>query len=36
MLCIGQSWPSNIRTVYGDHERYETTYFAPFPVSEHN
>ena len=32
MLCIGQSWPSNIRTVYGDHERYETTYFAPFPV----
>ncbi|KAI7846128.1 hypothetical protein COHA_000389 [Chlorella ohadii] len=31
MLCIGQSWPSNIRTVYGDHERYETTYFAPFP-----
>ena len=30
-LCIAQSWPSNIRTVYRDHERYETTYFAPFP-----
>ncbi|KAL4458768.1 hypothetical protein ABPG75_013633 [Micractinium tetrahymenae] len=30
-LCIKQSWPSNIRTVYGDHERYETTYFAAFP-----
>ncbi|KAI3436087.1 hypothetical protein D9Q98_002145 [Chlorella vulgaris] len=30
-LCISQSWPSNIRTVYRDHERYETTYFAPFP-----
>lgn len=21
MLCIAQSWPSNVRTVYGDHER---------------
>jgi AMP-binding enzyme len=31
-LCIKQAWPSTIRTVYGDHERYETTYFAPFKV----
>ena len=30
-LCIKQSWPSAIRTVYGDQERFETTYFAPFP-----
>ena len=25
------SWPSVLRTVYGDQERYETTYFAPYP-----
>jgi len=30
-LCIKSSWPSAIRTVYGDQERFETTYFAPFP-----
>ena len=30
-LCIKQTWPSAIRTIYGDQERYETTYFAPFP-----
>jgi len=30
-LCIKQSWPSAIRTVYGDQDRFETTYFAPFP-----
>lgn len=30
-LCIKQSWPSAFRTLYGDHERYETTYFKPFP-----
>mmetsp|Transcript_8924 Transcript_8924/g.26779 ORF Transcript_8924/g.26779 Transcript_8924/m.26779 type:complete len:721 (-) Transcript_8924:858-3020(-) len=29
-LCIKQAWPSTIRTVYGDQDRYETTYFAPF------
>ena len=27
-----QSWPSAIRTVFGDQERYETNYFAPFQV----
>lgn len=32
MLCIKQSWPSAIRTVFGDHERFETNYFAPFQV----
>ena len=31
MLCIKQAWPSCLRTVYGDHERYQTNYFAPFP-----
>ncbi|KMT07822.1 hypothetical protein BVRB_6g146340 [Beta vulgaris subsp. vulgaris] len=30
-LCIKQSWPSAFRTLFGDHERYETTYFKPFP-----
>ncbi len=28
--CLLQAWPSTIRTVFGDQERYETTYFAPF------
>ncbi|KAF6163781.1 hypothetical protein GIB67_012140 [Kingdonia uniflora] len=30
-LCIKNSWPGAFRTLYGDHERYETTYFKPFP-----
>ncbi len=30
-LCIKQSWPSQIRTVYGDHERLVKTYFTQFP-----
>ncbi|XP_057530829.1 acetyl-coenzyme A synthetase, chloroplastic/glyoxysomal [Amaranthus tricolor] len=30
-LCVKHSWPSAFRTLYGDHERYETTYFKPFP-----
>ncbi|RYR04598.1 hypothetical protein Ahy_B06g084373 isoform C [Arachis hypogaea] len=29
-LCIKKSWPGAFRTLYGDHERYETTYFKPF------
>lgn len=29
-LCIKSAWPSTFRTLYGDHSRYETTYFAPF------
>lgn len=29
-LCIKNSWPGAFRTLYGDHERYETTYFKPF------
>ena len=29
-LCIDQSWPSQIRTVYGDHERMVQTYFSQY------
>ena len=30
-LVIKKSWPSQIRTVYGDHQRCINTYYAPFP-----
>ncbi|XP_024962724.1 acetyl-coenzyme A synthetase, chloroplastic/glyoxysomal [Cynara cardunculus var. scolymus] len=30
-LCVKSSWPGAFRTLYGDHERYETTYFRAFP-----
>ncbi|CAA0824591.1 Acetyl-coenzyme A synthetase-chloroplastic/glyoxysomal [Striga hermonthica] len=30
-LCVKSSWPGAFRTLYGDHERYETTYFSAFP-----
>ena len=30
LLCVKQSWPAAIRTVYGDQDRFETNYFAPF------
>ncbi|KAF8390793.1 hypothetical protein HHK36_025321 [Tetracentron sinense] len=30
-LCVKSSWPGAFRTLYGDQERYETTYFKPFP-----
>ncbi|XP_022939284.1 acetyl-coenzyme A synthetase, chloroplastic/glyoxysomal-like isoform X1 [Cucurbita moschata] len=30
-LCIKGSWPGALRTLYRDHDRYETTYFKPFP-----
>ena len=30
MLCIDQSWPGQMRTVYGDHERFIKTYFSQF------
>ena len=29
-LCINSSWPSQIRTVYGDHERMLQTYFSQY------
>ena len=29
-LCIADSWPGQMRTVYGDHDRFIQTYFATF------
>ncbi len=30
-LCLADSWPGQMRTVYGDHERFKKTYFSTFP-----
>ncbi len=30
VLCIKDSWPGQMRTVWGDHERFEKTYFADY------
>jgi acetyl-CoA synthetase len=30
-LCIADSWPGQMRTVYGDHKRFIETYFSTFP-----
>jgi acetyl-CoA synthetase len=30
-LCIAESWPGQMRTVYGDHERFVQTYFSTYP-----
>jgi acetyl-CoA synthetase len=30
-LVILDSWPGQMRTVYGDHERFQDTYFSQFP-----
>ena len=29
-LCIADSWPGQMRSVFGDHERFVQTYFATF------
>jgi acetyl-CoA synthetase len=29
-LCIDSSWPGQMRTLYGDHERFVKTYFGAF------
>jgi acetyl-CoA synthetase len=29
-LCIAQPWPGQMRTVYGDHERFKQTYFSTY------
>ncbi len=31
VLCIRDSWPGQMRSVYGDHERFFQTYFANYP-----
>ncbi|WP_158916473.1 acetate--CoA ligase [Caulobacter sp. S45] len=30
-LCISDSWPGQMRTVYGDHPRFIDTYFKAYP-----
>ena len=30
-LCIADSWPGQVRTVFGDHERFVQTYFSIYP-----
>ncbi|MDP3979598.1 MAG: acetate--CoA ligase [Pseudomonas sp.] len=31
VLAIKSSWPSQIRSIYGDHQRMVDTYFKPYP-----
>ena len=30
MLCLKSSWPGQMPTVYGDHDRFIKTYFSQF------
>jgi acetyl-CoA synthetase len=30
VLCIKDSWPGQMRTIWGDHDRFEKTYFADY------
>jgi acetyl-CoA synthetase len=30
-LCLTDSWPGQMRTVYGDHQRFIETYFSTYP-----
>jgi acetyl-CoA synthetase len=30
-LCIAESWPGQMRTIYGDHGRFFETYFSTYP-----
>ena len=30
LLCFSQSWPGQMQTVWGDHDRFKATYFAMF------
>jgi acetyl-CoA synthetase len=30
-LCIADSWPGQMRTVFGDHDRFIKTYFSTYP-----
>ncbi len=30
-LCLADSWPGQMRTVYGDHQRFIETYFTTYP-----
>ena len=31
VLCIARSWPGQMRTVWGDHQRFADTYFQQYP-----
>lgn len=31
VLCISDSWPGQMRTIYRDHERFFQTYFSQYP-----
>ncbi len=31
VLCIADSWPGQMRTLWGDHQRFEEAYFAQYP-----
>lgn len=31
LLMLKASWPSQIRSIYGDHQRFIDTYFKPYP-----
>lgn len=31
VLCIADSWPGQMRTLWGDHDRFEEAYFAQYP-----
>ncbi len=30
-LCLKRSWPGQARTIFGDHSRFQETYFSRFP-----
>ena len=30
LLCLAGSWPGQMRTLFGDHERFEETYFSQY------
>ncbi|TPV93398.1 MAG: acetate--CoA ligase [Myxococcales bacterium FL481] len=30
-LCLARPWPGQARTLWGDHERFVSTYYRPFP-----
>jgi acetyl-CoA synthetase len=30
-LCIADSWPGQMRTIFGDHQRFVETYFSAYP-----
>ena len=31
LLCLADSWPGQARSIYGDHKRFEETYFSQYP-----